>query len=109
MAVEVLDSTPVENRDQLVAYMEQGCKPKEQWRIGTEHEKFIVRCSDHKPAPYEPGGIGALLQMMAERLQWDKVFQEGNLIGLSDPATGAAVSLEPGGQFELSGARLNSV
>jgi glutamate--cysteine ligase len=109
MAVEVSDSTPVENRDQLVAYMERGCKPKDQWRIGTEHEKFVVRCADHKPAPYQPAGIAALLEQLQQELQWDRIVQDGNLIGLADPITGAAISLEPGGQFELSGAPLQTL
>lgn len=109
MAVEVSDDTPVEGFDQLAAYMAQGCKPKEQWRVGTEHEKFVVRCDDFKPAPYEPNGIGVLLGKLSEKLKWDEVVQEDKLIGLSDPKTGAVISLEPGGQFELSGAPLQTL
>ncbi len=109
MAVEILDDTPVESIGDLVAYMEQGCKPKADWRIGTEHEKFVFAKNNLKPAPYEPDGIAALLENLALGLNWDRVVQDGKLIGLSDPASKAAISLEPGGQFELSGAPLRTL
>ena len=50
---------PVTDKQQLVAYLEAGCKPREAWRIGTEHEKFAFRLSDLRPLPYEgDDGIG---------------------------------------------------
>jgi glutamate--cysteine ligase len=109
MAVEVSDNTPVEGRDQLVAWMEEGCKPRSEWRIGTEHEKFIFKNKTLKPAPYQPEGIADFLERLAEDLRWDKVQQNGHLIGLADPDSLAAISLEPGGQFELSGAPLKTL
>ena len=88
----------------LVAHLESGCKPREAWRIGTEHEKFGYRLADLKPLPYEgPDGIGALLEGLM-RFGW-KPYREGeNIIALLQD--GASVSLEPGGQLELSGAPL---
>ena len=68
MARDASDATPIESRDQLVAAIEEGCKPAERWRIGTEHEKFGFRVDDLRPVPYDgPRGIRALLEGM-ERL-----------------------------------------
>jgi glutamate--cysteine ligase len=110
MARDTTDLTPVENRDQLVAWLEKGCKPREQWRIGTEHEKFGFYIADYAPVPYEGDrGIRALLEGMRERLGWDPILDEGRIIGLADPNGKGAISLEPGGQFELSGAPLENI
>ncbi len=99
---------PVTDRRQLIEHLEQGSKPIEQWRIGTEHEKFAYRLSDLRPPTYEgPDGIGALLEGLA-RFGWQRVEEAGNLIALSD-ATGCSVTLEPGGQVELSGAPLQTI
>ncbi len=99
---------PVTDRRQLVEHLEQGCKPAEQWRIGTEHEKFAYRLSDLRPLPYEgPDGIGAVLEGLA-RFGWQRVTEAGNVIALSD-ASGCSVTLEPGGQVELSGAPLQTI
>ncbi len=93
----------ITSRDQLVAYIESGCKPRDKWRIGTEHEKFAFRLSDLKPLPYEGrDGIGAILHAL-RRFGWQPVEEAGNVIALTHP-NGASVTLEPGGQFELSGA-----
>ncbi|HSK39127.1 MAG TPA: glutamate--cysteine ligase [Arenibaculum sp.] len=98
---------PVTDHRQLASYVEQGCKPADQWRIGTEHEKFAFRLSDLRPLPYDgPDGIGELLNRMT-RFGWDPVTEGGNVIALSDGA--CSVSLEPGGQVELSGAPLVSL
>ena len=102
------NEVPVTDRRQLVEYLESGCKPVEQWRIGTEHEKFAYRLSDLRPLPYDgPDGIGALLEGLA-RFGWQRVEERGKLIALSD-ATGCSVTLEPGGQVELSGAPLETI
>ena len=62
------ETQPIESRDQLVAYLEEGCKPKGAWRIGTEHEKFGYYRASNKPVPYEgPNGVGALLRGMQEQ------------------------------------------
>jgi glutamate--cysteine ligase len=93
---------PITDRRQLAEYLAAGCKPPSAWRIGTEHEKFVFRRADHSPAKYEgPSGIRALLDGLT-RFGWSPVLDAGNLVGLSQGQ--AAISLEPGGQFELSGA-----
>ena len=108
MARDVVDSEVVELRDALVAWLEAGCKPAGPFRIGTEHEKIPFYRADHSPVPYGGDkGIRALLEGMRARLGWDQIEDGGNLIGLYDPNGGGAISLEPGGQFELSGAPLD--
>ncbi|MBL8563047.1 MAG: glutamate--cysteine ligase, partial [Gemmobacter sp.] len=97
----------IESFDQLAAYMEAGCKPKADWRIGTEHEKFGFLEGSRAPLPYDgPRSIKALLEGLRDRFGWAEVLEQGKIIGLS--RNGASVSLEPGGQFELSGAPLLS-
>jgi glutamate--cysteine ligase len=97
----------VSDKRQLVAYLERGCKPAADWRIGTEHEKFLFRRKSHAPVPYEgTDGVRALLEGLT-RFGWDRVQEGETQIGLSKGL--ANVSLEPGGQFELSGAPLDSL
>jgi len=105
------NKTPIvlENRTQLIEYLESGCKPRERWRLGTEHEKFGFTVSDLKPLAYEGrAGIGAILDGLAHRYNWRPVAEQGNTIALLDD-TGASVTLEPGGQLELSGALLDNI
>jgi len=110
MARDVTDTTPIESRDQLVAWIEKGTKPIEAYRIGTEHEKFPFYGETLSPVPYGGGrGIGALLAGMRQSLRWDPILEGDHPIGLADPAGMGAISLEPGGQFELSGAPLASI
>jgi glutamate--cysteine ligase len=110
MARDQIDMTPVETRDELVAWLEQGSKPKSQWRIGTEHEKFPFAVGRHEPIPYDgPRGIRALLDGMQMLLGWEPIMEGDNIIGLLDVTGGGAITLEPGGQFELSGAPVESV
>ncbi len=98
---------PITSKRQLVEYLEQGGKPKDAWRIGTEHEKFAFRRSDLRPLPYDgPDGIGALLEGMT-RFGWERVEENGKTIALAKGA--GAITLEPGGQFELSGATLETL
>src|SRR5208337_5029746 len=97
----------IESRADLMRYLEAGSKPKSEWRIGTEHEKFVYGLKTMKPVPYEgSGGIRALPEGM-RRLGWEPVMDGDHIIGLTQK--GASISLEPGGQFELSGAPLRSV
>lgn len=99
---------PITDRRQLVAYLESGSKPESDWRIGTEHEKFAYRLSDLKPLPYEgPDGIGELLTRL-QRFGWQPVMEGGNVIALSQD-DGANITLEPGGQVELSGAAVQTL
>ena len=110
MARDQVDMTPIETRDELVAWLEAGCKPKSAFRMGTEHEKFAFTTEGHAPVPYEgPRGIKALLDGMETRLGWEPILDAGNIIGLADEENGGAISLEPGGQFELSGAPVATV
>ncbi len=100
----------IESKDQLVSYFEKGMKPKADWRIGTEHEKFPFLTDTLQPVPYfGPRSIKALLEGLKGRFGWDGVYEGDNIIALSDPKGMANISLEPGGQFELSGAPLTSV
>ena len=98
---------PIADKAQLVAYLAEGCKPPERWRIGTEHEKFAYTTDDLRPLPYEgPRGVRALLEGFTE-FGWQPVLENGEPIALTQ--AGASITLEPGGQFELSGAPLESV
>ena len=98
---------PITSKRQLVEYIEQGCKPVEQWRIGTEHEKFAFDRKTLRRLPYEgANGIGALLSAM-QRFGWQPIEENGNIIALSCGA--CSISLEPGGQFELSGAPVETI
>jgi glutamate--cysteine ligase len=96
------DATPIESVRQLADYIAVGCKPRERFTIGTEHEKFGFRRSDLSTPDYEPAGIRAILESMAERGGWTPILDRGNPIGLSGRGS-ASVSLEPAGQLELSG------
>src|SRR5215470_9910647 len=110
MARDQIDMTPLHSRDELVAWFEAGCKPSSEWRIGTEHEKTPFTLEGHQPVPYEGArGIGALLEGMQLLLGWEPIMEKDNIIGLYDVTGGGAISLEPGGQFELSGAPVESV
>lgn len=99
----------VETRDDLVAWLESGCKPESEWRLGTEHEKFGYTLDDLRPLPYEgERGIRAILNGLAGQFDWRPVTEAGQTIALSDDS-GASITLEPGGQLELSGALLDSI
>src|SRR6202023_3272025 len=110
MARDQIDMTPLKSRDELVAWLEAGVKPASEFRIGTEHEKTPFTLQGHHPVPYEGArGIGALLEGMKLALGWEPIMERGNIIGLYDVTGGGAISLEPGGQFELSGAPVETV
>ena len=100
MSIPQQGGGPIESRDQLAAYIASGEKPRDNWRIGTEHEKFGFTTADLLPLPYEgPCSIKAMLTGLRERFGWAPVLEQGNIIGLE--RNGANVSLEPGGQLEL--------
>ncbi|MFO7478590.1 MAG: glutamate--cysteine ligase, partial [Methyloceanibacter sp.] len=110
--VDKPESPIVASRDELVAYLEAGSKPKADWRIGTEHEKFGFYRASRTPVPYQgERGIRVLLETLHDRFGWDPVIENGNIIALSrqDCPKGGAISLEPGGQLELSGAPLETI
>ncbi len=97
------DLTPITSTQQLAGWFAAGSKPKSRWTIGTEHEKFGFRRDDLSPPPYAPAGIEALLAALQPR-GFEPIADQGKVIGLK--RDGASISLEPGGQFELSGAPL---
>jgi glutamate--cysteine ligase len=105
MAEVACDDRPLVFED-LVRWFDAGSKPASQWRVGAEHEKFVFRLGSHEPVPYEPNGIKALLDGLT-RFGWKPVMEGENVIALERGM--ANVSLEPGGQFELSGAPLETV
>ncbi|CAN1189790.1 Glutamate--cysteine ligase, chloroplastic [Linum perenne] len=100
----VVAADPLTKED-LINYLASGCKPKENWRIGTEHEKFGFEFGSLRPMKYEQ--IAELLNAIAERFDWDKVMEGDYIIGLKQGKQ--SISLEPGGQFELSGAPLETL
>ena len=108
MSIPQSGGGPVTSRDQLTQYLADGCKPKEDWRIGTEHEKFGYCKDTLKPLPYDgPRSIRVMLEGLRDDHGWSPVAEGGHLIGLEKD--GANISLEPGGQLELSGAPLETI
>lgn len=110
MARDVSDTTPIGARSELVDWIASGEKPRDTWRLGTEHEKIPFYTADASPVPYDGGrGIRALLEGLQERTGWAPIIEGDHPIGLADEVGGGAISLEPGGQFELSGAPLKTL
>jgi glutamate--cysteine ligase len=104
---DLSSSPPIESRDDLLSVFQGGEKPSEAWRIGTEHEKFVYRLSDHRaPSWDEPGGIRDLLVGLTE-FGWEPVEEGGKIIALT--GVDGTISLEPAGQLELSGAPLQDL
>jgi glutamate--cysteine ligase len=101
---------PITDKAQLVGFLAKGARPKFDWRIGTEHEKFPFLTDSLKPVPYEgERSIRRLLEGLRERFDWAPVMEGDKLIALSDLTGGGSITLEPGGQFELSGAPLETL
>ncbi|MCX7340861.1 MAG: glutamate--cysteine ligase [Hyphomicrobiales bacterium] len=111
MARDQSDPTPLGSRDDLVAWIAMGEKPRARFRLGTEHEKFPFYRADLAPVPYDGprGGIRRLLDGMSWLLGWEPIMEGDHPIGLADVTGGGAISLEPGGQFELSGAPVETL
>ncbi|NIZ08287.1 glutamate--cysteine ligase [Pseudooceanicola sp. HF7] len=108
MSIPQSGGGPIERHEQMAEYLAEGCKPKEDWRIGTEHEKFGYCKDSLKPLPYEgERSIHAVLSGLRDRYGWEPVEEGGKLLGLQKD--GANVSLEPGGALELSGAPLETI
>ena len=111
MSIPQQGGGPIERPEQLAEYIASGEKPRDAWRIGTEHEKFGYRQSDLMPLPYDaPSGqpsVKAMLEGLRDAYGWTPVLEAGHIIGLE--RDGANVSLEPGGQLELSGAMLRNI
>ena len=108
MSIPQSGGDPIERHEQLAEYLASGCKPKDAWRIGTEHEKFGYCKDTLKPLPYDgPRSIKAMLEGLRDQFGWAPLEEGGNIIGLVKD--GANISLEPGGQLELSGAPLETI
>ncbi|MBY6067496.1 glutamate--cysteine ligase [Leisingera aquaemixtae] len=108
MSIPQSGGGPIERHEQLAQYLADGCKPKEDWRIGTEHEKFGFCKDTLKPLPYAgERSILAVLEGLRDGHGWAPLTEGENLIGLTKD--GANISLEPGGQLELSGAPLETI
>jgi len=103
------DAQPVTDRAQLIEWFAEKGKPKSAWRIGTEHEKFLFHKGTFKPVAYDgPQGVGQLLSLLQEQYDLQPIIEKGHIIGLKS-SDGGSVTLEPGGQLELSGAPLVSL
>lgn len=108
MSIPQQGGGPIEHESQLTDYLASGCKPKEQWLIGTEHEKFGYCKDTLAPLPYEGlRSIKAVLEGLRDHFGWEPIFEGAHIIGLQKD--GANISLEPGGQLELSGAPLETI
>ena len=98
----------ITDKKPLVEYMQAGCKPSADWRIGTEHEKFAYHLNDLRPLAYEgEAGIRALLERLT-RFGWEPVLENGNPVALSKPDH-SSITLEPAGQVELSGSLMETI
>ena len=103
-----IQKTEILTKDQLVEFLEDGCKSPEDWRIGTEHEKFAFDPETFRTLAYEgKSGVREILERMC-RFGWEPVLENGKPIGLKKPDN-SSISLEPGGQIELSGAPLETI
>ncbi len=100
----------IESRQDLIEVMASGAKPRAAWRVGTEHEKHVFRRGPLRPVPYAgEDGVRALLEGIAARTGWQPFFDGDNPIGLRNTGAVGGISLEPGGQFELSGAPVATI
>ena len=109
MTSEMPQMTSPLTKDDFVSWLAAKAKPKSAWRIGTEHEKFLFHKGSFKPVAYEGAqGIGQLLENLVTTQGWEPVFENGKVIALKD-SDGGSITLEPGGQFELSGAPLETL
>ncbi|XCD37581.1 glutamate--cysteine ligase [Candidatus Liberibacter asiaticus] len=110
MTCNPLANTIVTSIDDLVQHIASGIKPQEEFRIGTEHESFIFSRADHRPLPYDgEKSIVTILQAIQKKLAWKEIMDKGNIIGLANPLSKAGISIEPGGQLELSTTTLQNV
>ena len=108
MSIPQAGSDRIESHSQLVDFLSNGEKPKCDWKIGTEHEKFVYHKSSFRPLSYSgPSSIETILKELQVLYGWKPLFEDQFLIGLEKD--GANVSLEPGGQLELSGAPLDTI
>lgn len=104
------DDSPVENPQQLIDWLSKGEKTKSNCLIGSEHEKIIFHNKTNDPIKFFGDvGILSLLTELSKKPDWEPAFEDGNIIALASKATGASISLEPGGQLELSDAPVKTI
>lgn len=102
MSIPQSGGGPIERHEQMAEFLEKGCKPKKDWRIGTEHEKFGYCKDTLLPIPYAgERSVLAVLEGLRDGYGWEPVLEGENLIGLQKD--GANVSLEPGGNWSFPG------
>lgn len=105
--IDTIYSIEIENKTQLIEYFEKGSKPKSDWGIGTEHEKFLFYRPNFKRLAYDSNpGIKDILNYLITE-EWCPIIENGNIVGLKKD--GASISLEPGGQYELSGKNIKTI
>ena len=96
-------------KEHLINWFKEGEKKREDWKIGTEHEKFVFHLNNLERVGYfGKSGVSELLNNLAKENKWEKILEKNNTIALKDE-TGASISLEPGGQLELSGSPLDNL
>jgi len=104
----ISDQPAITDKQVLIEWMAAGGRPKDQWRIGTEHEKFGFLTDTLKPLPYDgPRGVRAVLEGLANRFDWIPITEGGHPIALKKDD--CSITLEPGGQLELSGGLLDNL
>jgi len=105
--IETINSVEINSKSQLIDYFIEGNKPKANWGIGTEHEKFLCSNDSFERLAYDSRpGIKEILNHLMDS-DWQPILEEGKLIGLKND--GASISLEPGGQYELSGKNIKTI
>lgn len=110
MARDIANDLEITNSAMLLDYFSEGAKDRPTLKVGTEHEKFLFDLDTHAPIPYEgDNGIEAILVRLRDRLGWCEIADAGHIIGLYAPNGAGAISLEPGGQLELSGAAVATI
>ncbi len=101
-------SQPVESQEDLIRHIARGGKPRKDWRVGTEYEKIAVSARDGRALPFSgTGGVEHLLRRLAERFGWEPDEEHGRTVGLKGAR--AAITIEPGGQIELSGEQCETI
>lgn len=109
MARDIVNEDLINNKEMLAKYLQSGEKPQSNFRVGTENESFAFFIDDNKPVPYEgTRSISAILTQLEQKLGWLPIIDDNKIIGLASDE-GAAISIEPGGQLELSGAPLFTI
>ncbi len=101
-------SDEIRSKEELLQYFHRGSKPRERWRVGTEYEKVAVNARDGSAIPFSgPAGVETILKRLADRFGYEPEDEEGRVLALKEPA--ASITVEPGGQIELSGEQCENI